>query len=65
MSVAVQIVGWWILLSCVVGPCLTWAFFRTERLAGDEPAGHAAARHDATVVYFNKWAMTKGLRRPI
>jgi hypothetical protein len=64
MSVAVQIVGWWILLSCVVGPCLTWAFFRTERLAGEESAGHAAVHHE-TVVYFNEWAMSKGLRRPI
>jgi hypothetical protein len=26
-----KIIGWWVLLSCTLGPCLTWLFFYGER----------------------------------
>jgi len=51
MSVVLQIVALWIPLSCVVCPCLTWAFFRAERQAQEEPD---AVSRDGTVVYLNK-----------
>jgi hypothetical protein len=28
-----EVAGWWILLSCVLGPCATWLFFYGERRA--------------------------------
>ena len=26
-----KIIGWWVLLSVTLGPCLTWLFFYSER----------------------------------
>jgi hypothetical protein len=31
MALALKIIGWWVLLSCTLGPCLTWLFFYGER----------------------------------
>src|SRR6516162_4661471 len=31
MALALKIIGWWMLLSCTLGPCLTWRFFYGER----------------------------------
>jgi hypothetical protein len=31
MALALEIIGWWVLLSCTLGPCLTWLFFYGER----------------------------------
>jgi hypothetical protein len=31
MELALKIIGWWVLLSCTLGPCLTWLFFYGER----------------------------------
>jgi hypothetical protein len=28
---ALKIIGWWVLLSCVLGSCLAWLFFYGER----------------------------------
>ncbi len=31
MMLALKIIGWWVLLSCTLGPCLTWLVFRRRR----------------------------------
>lgn len=31
MATIAQCIGWWVLLSCTLGPLLTWRFFRFER----------------------------------
>jgi hypothetical protein len=31
MALALKIMGWWVFLSCTLGPCLTWLFFYGER----------------------------------
>jgi hypothetical protein len=31
MELALKIIGWWVLLSFTLGPCLTWLFFYGER----------------------------------
>jgi len=36
MKLVLEMIGCWILFSCVVGPCLTWAFFYSERRARGE-----------------------------
>jgi len=44
---ALKIMGWWVLLSCTLGPCLTWLFFygkrqrkqaKDRRMATDNPS---------------------------
>ena len=35
MKLAFQLIGLWVAFSCVVGPLLTWWFFRGARLARD------------------------------
>ena len=47
MRTVIQIVAWWTLLSCTIGPLLTWVFFWGERKQRD---GHLieARRGDAT-----------------
>jgi hypothetical protein len=62
MSVLLQILAFWIPLSCVICPLFTWAFFRAERQVEQEPDG---VNRDGTVVYFDKWSMPKELRRTI
>jgi hypothetical protein len=31
MALVLKIIGWWVLLSWTLGPCLTWLFFYGER----------------------------------
>jgi len=31
MALAFKIIGLWVLLSCTLGPCLTWLFFYSKR----------------------------------
>ena len=35
MKLAFQLIACWVAFSCVVGPVLTWAFFRADRLTRD------------------------------
>jgi hypothetical protein len=37
MKLAFQLIACWLVFSCVVGPIFSWAFFRGERLARDQP----------------------------
>jgi hypothetical protein len=36
MKLAFQLIACWLMVSCVVGPLFSWAFFWGERLARDE-----------------------------
>ena len=54
MSTLVHFVVWWTLLSCTIGPLLTWAFFWFER---EERDGREARQ-----AYANGWATSSGLR---
>ena len=39
MTTILHIIGWWVLLSCTLGPCLSWLFFygaRADRTAAAE-----------------------------
>lgn len=60
MSTIIQILALWTLVSCVLGPLLTWAFFWSER---NEREGRRidASRQGA---YANRWATSRGLRAP-
>jgi hypothetical protein len=31
MALVLKILGWWVVLSCTLGPCLTWLFFYSKR----------------------------------
>jgi hypothetical protein len=31
IALALKTIGWWVLFSCTLGPCLTWLFFYGER----------------------------------
>lgn len=45
MRTIIQIVGWWTLLSCTIGPLLTWVFFwgdRTQRDGVERRSGDAS-----------------------
>ena len=49
MALALKIIGLWVLLSCTLGPCLTWLFFygkRQRKYARDRriPAGNPLSR---------------------
>lgn len=35
MKLAFQLIGCWVVFSCVMGPLFSWAFFWGERLARD------------------------------
>jgi hypothetical protein len=35
MKLAFQMIACWLVFSCVMGPLLTWAFFRRDRLERD------------------------------
>jgi hypothetical protein len=39
MKIVLEIVAWWILLSCTLGTCLTWAWFYPKRRARDAHLG--------------------------
>ena len=43
MKLAFQLLACWLVVSCVVGPLFSWAFFWGERLARDEPGSVDAA----------------------
>ena len=45
MKLAFQLIACWLVVSCVVGPLFSWAFFWGERLARDEtePVDSAAS----------------------
>ena len=43
MKVAFQLIACWVLFSCLVAPCLTWAFFRRYRAERDR---HNLAQQD-------------------
>jgi hypothetical protein len=36
MKLALELIACWVVFSCAAVPVLTWAFFRTERLARDK-----------------------------
>ena len=48
MELALKIMGWWVLLSFTLGPCLTWLFFYGERRSQGKdrrvPIGNAGRR---------------------
>ena len=48
---AFKIIGWWLLLSCTLGPCLTWLFFygkRRRKQARDRmPTGNLVSKQAA------------------
>jgi hypothetical protein len=47
MKLAFQLIACWLVFSCVVGPIFSWAFFRGERLARDQPGPvDTAATHN-------------------
>ena len=56
MSTVLQILGWWTLLSCTIGPLFTWSFFWFEREERD--GRRIEARRDAA--YSNGWAASGG-----
>ena len=60
MYTLVQVVGWWVLVSCVVGPLLTWSFFRFER---DERDRDVEVRGEEGVVYISRWTTSMSLQR--
>ena len=68
MKLVLEIIGSWILLSCVVGPCLTWAFFYSKRRAQDtrtpERRNVRKVRYDGAAVQIHEWATSTGLRPP-
>ena len=68
MKLVFEIIGCWILFSCVVGPCLTWAFFYSERRARDarilERRIVRKVRYDGAAAHLYKWATSAGLRPP-
>jgi hypothetical protein len=41
MKTLIEILGFWVLSSCIAGPMFTWAFFRFER---EERLGRETAR---------------------
>ena len=51
MSTILHIIGWWILLSWTVGPCLTWFIFRSKRKARAERERWMAL-HPAMIGHF-------------
>lgn len=62
MKLVFQILGCWIVLSCVVVPCLTWAFFHPARRARVERAERVLeqhrmrkARHDEVTAQLAAW----------
>jgi hypothetical protein len=48
MRLIAEIIGLWILASCIIGPCLTWLFYYGKRLSrkrkrtNEKPAAVAA-----------------------
>jgi hypothetical protein len=49
MALALTIIGWWVFLSCTLGPCLTWLVFYgdRQRRQGKErrgPIGNASSQ---------------------
>jgi hypothetical protein len=68
MKLVLEMIGCWILFSCVVGPCLTWAFFYSERRARGgrvfEQRPLWKAQHGATAANFPSWVLSTGLRPP-
>jgi hypothetical protein len=58
MSTVIQIVGWWTLLSCILGPLFTWAFFKFDR-----EERHIDSSREETP-YARGWATSNGLRGP-
>jgi hypothetical protein len=44
MELALKIIGYWVLLSCTLGPCLSWLFFYGERKNRRVPTGGPSSR---------------------
>jgi hypothetical protein len=44
MELALKIIGWWVLLSCTLGPCLTWLIFYGERQNHRVPMSNPSSR---------------------
>ena len=44
MELALKIIGYWVLLSCTLGPCLTWLFFYRKRQNRRVPMGNPSSR---------------------
>jgi hypothetical protein len=68
MKLVLEMIGCWILSSCVVGLCLTWAFFYSERRARGtqvlEQCFFRKARYDEAGAHFSRWILSTGLRPP-
>lgn len=58
MSTILQILGWWTLLSCILGPSFAWSFFGHAREEREE--GGIEARRDEA--HRGNWATPSGLR---
>jgi hypothetical protein len=51
MRLIAEIIGLWIVASCIIGPCLTWLFYygkRGERLHQESAAGPGDIPESAT-----------------
>ncbi len=63
MYTVIQVIGWWFLISCTVGPVLTWCFFRFEREEREGTGEMREARDREAVVDFDRWAASMSVRR--
>ena len=64
MYAVVQVVGWWVLISCIIGPLLTWLFCRFEREERGGRSSLGETRGEEAVVDLNRWVTSASLRRP-